>query len=242
MSWWEAHRLLRRGSRGPEVEALQRALRQDVAAPTRPMAHGIFDEPTEDAVKAFQRRNALIEDGTVGPITHSLLVTGYYEYAISKPPSIQQPASTCWAAALQSVLHSSWRNNRPSWTINDLVSRYHRFLQQPQQDITVPGWLQIANDLRLRGQQIRGQDLRLEQVVWMLRENRMHLVMVHDMTGAVRHTVVIYGVQIRAGAPNLLVMDPLSGTYTTIGADTLRGHAQQLFISVPGEVRPLPPR
>lgn len=238
--WWGAHRLLERGSRGRDVEALQRTLSVEVTALRRPPT-GIFDEETENAVRTFQRKNFLIDDGKVGPITDSILFTGHYEYAISKPQRIQEEVWTCWAAALQSVLGSTWSRNRPRLTVSDLIDKYRRFLE-PMNNITIPGWYQIGHDLRLRGQQLKAQDLRIERIVWLLRENQTHLVMVHDMTGAIRHTVVIYGVRIQAGSPNLLVMDPNYGDYRTIGADIIRLNAHQLFISMPGEVKILPPR
>ena len=240
--WWARHNLLKPGSRGPEVEALQRALLNE-NIPKGLRVTSVVDQQTADSVKAFQRQNFLIDDGTVGPITHSILFTTNYKFAISHPPIVRQPLETCWAAALESVLHSSWaRGGRPRLKVAELVQRYRAQLGG-MNDISVPGWTQIvAHDLRLRGQQLRAADLRLEQVVWLLRRNQMHLVMVHDMTGSVRHTVVIYGVEIRRGAPRLLVMDPMYGMHSTVEPDNLRQHAHQLFISMPGEVQVLPHR
>lgn len=56
---------LSRGSRGPEVERLQKKLGLSV--------DGKFGKDTEDAVKAFQTKNSLTADGKVGKSTLKLL-------------------------------------------------------------------------------------------------------------------------------------------------------------------------
>lgn len=58
-------KLLKRGSRGNEVKAVQRALKID--------DDGIFGVITEFAVKAFQRDNNLVIDGIVGEQTWNAL-------------------------------------------------------------------------------------------------------------------------------------------------------------------------
>jgi hypothetical protein len=58
--------LLKRGSKGEAVRALQRAL---VAAGFALEIDGDFGRKTEDAVKEFQRRKGLAVDGVVGPNT-----------------------------------------------------------------------------------------------------------------------------------------------------------------------------
>jgi peptidoglycan hydrolase-like protein with peptidoglycan-binding domain len=61
-------RLLKRGSRGAGVKAVQRAL----GTP----ADGIFGKQTLAAVRAFQERNGLLVDGIVGPQTRAALFGG----------------------------------------------------------------------------------------------------------------------------------------------------------------------
>lgn len=66
----QATALLRRGSRGEAVRALQTAL---TAAGHPLAADGIFGPATERAVKAFQARNRLAVDGIPGPATMAAL-------------------------------------------------------------------------------------------------------------------------------------------------------------------------
>ncbi|HBP22875.1 MAG TPA: hypothetical protein DEA08_34485 [Planctomycetes bacterium] len=65
--------LLRRGSRGPTVAALQQALTQE-GYPLS--ADGIFGIRTEAAVRAFQGSRGLSVDGVVGPATAGALGSG----------------------------------------------------------------------------------------------------------------------------------------------------------------------
>jgi hypothetical protein len=62
--------LLKRGSRGEPVKALQQAL---VGAGFDLDVDGDFGKKTEDAVKEFQRRNGLTADGIVGSKTLTML-------------------------------------------------------------------------------------------------------------------------------------------------------------------------
>lgn len=56
---------LKRGSKGKDVERIQRALKIPV--------DGIFGKQTEAAVKAYQKRKGLTADGIVGPKTWNML-------------------------------------------------------------------------------------------------------------------------------------------------------------------------
>src|SRR5688572_134526 len=69
MSGQEFHNMpvLTKGSRGPEVTALQNALLARGFAPGG--ADGKFGEATHDAVVAFQQSAGLPADGAVGPVT-----------------------------------------------------------------------------------------------------------------------------------------------------------------------------
>jgi hypothetical protein len=85
--------ILRRGSTGSEVRALQHALN------ARPYVHltedGIFGPLTEMAVCNFQRRVYLREDGIVGPQTEALLWTrAVFADAILRVPLGNTPPGT----------------------------------------------------------------------------------------------------------------------------------------------------
>lgn len=62
--------LLRRGSRGPDVERLQRGLAQAGFGVPR---DGIFGANTEAAVRRYQQARGLVADGVVGPATWTAL-------------------------------------------------------------------------------------------------------------------------------------------------------------------------
>ena len=63
--------MLRRGSSGDAVEALQKKLLAKGVNPGS--ADGIFGPKTEDAVRRFQEREGLQVDGIVGPKTFGAL-------------------------------------------------------------------------------------------------------------------------------------------------------------------------
>jgi hypothetical protein len=244
-SWWAHHDLLRRGSQGPAVSDLQRALNKEPSPQTLPLSRH-FDEKTEQAVRAFQRRHLLIDDGQVGPITHAILFGSNYKFSLPLPPGVTQPQMTCWAASLQSALHSygAWQS-RPQYTVAELKSQYSRYLH-PGGDITQAGWDQIVRDFRLgvSPRNFTGQDLRIERIVWLLRENRMPMLLVHDLLHpTIKHTVVVYGVQIKHGAPELLTMNPMKSYFwDPLASDVLQSGARELIIALPIEAKPLPKR
>ncbi|MDX1979355.1 MAG: peptidoglycan-binding domain-containing protein [Bryobacteraceae bacterium] len=219
--------MLERGSRGPDVERLQRELNR--ALGRRIPVTGTFGEQTEQSVREFQRLNDLVEDGRIGPLTHTALFSSNYEFAISRPPVVQQERFTCWAAALESTLRSTWGPGRQQWTVAQLLSRYKRFVQ-PQGDITAQGFNQAAVDLRTFGLAVSANQFRVEPILAELGRNKSHVILVHDLTGSVAHAVVIYGVRIEQGLPVLLIMDPLAGGYGTQDVSVLRGFASTLMV------------
>src|SRR6185437_6711495 len=101
--WWDIHRQLQKGSGGADVAALQRKLAEDSGDEL--LATGVFDKATEQAVKDFQRRNELAQDGIVGPITFSILFEGNYRFQLPHPKLMHDIEWTCWAAT-ESVLQT----------------------------------------------------------------------------------------------------------------------------------------
>ncbi len=74
--------LLKSGSRGTEVEALQRRLLELGYLSDEKEADGVFGSGTREAVKAFQKRNSLSVDGIAGKQTQNRL---YSADAIAAP-------------------------------------------------------------------------------------------------------------------------------------------------------------
>lgn len=84
--------LLRVGSRGPAVAALQARLKElHYAVDTG----GIYTAVTRDAVMAFQKVNGLARDGIAGPITHAALEDPKKpQLGVGKPDRIDVDLST----------------------------------------------------------------------------------------------------------------------------------------------------
>lgn len=61
--------ILRSGMNGSDVERLQRDLSERGYKLGPSGVNGVFDEHTENAVKAFQKDNNITVDGVVGPET-----------------------------------------------------------------------------------------------------------------------------------------------------------------------------
>ncbi len=101
--------LLRTGSRGPDVVALQNALNRALVPSPGLTADGVFGARTDAAVRAFQTQRRIAADGVVGPITQCVLRGGP-----RNPPTVhgvrripQPTPSTCWAAATAMLKNST---------------------------------------------------------------------------------------------------------------------------------------
>jgi peptidoglycan hydrolase-like protein with peptidoglycan-binding domain len=105
---------LRRGSSGPAVAALQRALvtlGQDIAV------DGAFGPNTERAVRAFQRSAGITADGIVGPQTKSAIVAalarrGQAPGPVPVPPT-PQPTGTALCDAIARVAEAEFQRWHP---------------------------------------------------------------------------------------------------------------------------------
>ena len=226
IGWWETHRQLQRGDRGPDVAQLQRMLIEN-SGDGFPVT-GLFDAATEKSMKEFQGRNDLVQDGIAGPVTLSILFGGNYHFEIMRPKLMRQEQWTCWAASMESALQSNW-GPRPRLTVADMLSNYSVFLA-PKKDITIAGFNKLVSDVSAFQTVVNGRQFPLEHVLRELGRNRSPVVLVHDLTGAVAHTVVIFGVQIVKGQAFLIVMDPLDGAYEDLGVPVLRQFTSQLRI------------
>ena len=216
--WWDRHRLLKLGSRGKDVERLKVAL--NGWRSEKLIINEIFDHVTELGIKDFQKNNMLIDDGIAGPITQSIIFESNYSFSIQRPSLVLQTQFLCWAAALEAVLFSTWRGNSKIQTVDQLRKKYKEHLT-PRGDITMIGIDHVFRDLRVRGAQVKGSDLRIERILKFInRKQKQVLIIDHLLGGSVAHTRVIYGVSVKAGIPELIIMDPLRG-YTTLSFDVL---------------------
>jgi hypothetical protein len=227
--WWDHHRLLRPGARGQDVRKLQQALNGWLSEQREPT--DVFDQNTEQRVKEFQRLADLVEDGKVGPITHSVLFESPFEFAIDRPPVVLQSQNTCWAACLESVLRSSWRG-REKLTVAQLRQKYRRFIDG-KGAISGRGYHQVLKDLRASSRQFLSSELRVEKVLAFVRDRKFQVLLGENIAGAsLGHVQVIYGVKVTEGQPELLVMDPLKG-WTTLNFSLVLGATNVRMLSAP---------
>jgi hypothetical protein len=75
-------RTMKRGVRGKDVLALQRALRKAKLS-FDPKRTGRFDRATGRAVREFQQKKGLAVDGEYGPLTHAKLMPRYDAYGLA---------------------------------------------------------------------------------------------------------------------------------------------------------------
>lgn len=221
--WWDQNRLLKIGSRGKDVEQLKVGLNKRRTDKFHLIVNEIFDHDTELSVKTFQKGALLIDDGIAGPITQSMIFDANYSFSIQRPPLIIQTRYLCWAAALESVLSSTWRGNRKIQNAEQLKfsKKYEEYLL-PRGDISIEGLDQVFQDFRVRGFNVKGRDLHIERILKFINRERKHILIIdHILDPLVAHTRVIYGVSIKEGVAELMVMDPLEGYKTLIFDDFL---------------------
>ncbi len=228
--WWNRHRLLKLGSRGKDVEHLKVAL--NGWRSEKLIINEIFDLATVSGIKEFQKNNMLINDGIAGPITQSMIFESNYSFSIQRPGLVLQTQSLCWAAALEAVLHSTWRGNRKTQTVDQLRKKYEEHLKS-RGDITIQGIDKVFRDLRVRGVKVKGSDLRIERIQKFInRKQKQILIIDHLLGGSVAHTRVIYGVSVKAGLPELIIMDPLRG-YITLSFDLFQASRTPIMLAIP---------
>lgn len=176
----------------------------------------------------------LTDDGKVGPITYSVLTGGSYRVELPRPPWVRQGSlHLCWAASLESVLQGAWAR-RPRLTVADFQSRYASHLSPAGAISPAAMRSPVGRDLRFREVHV-GRKVRAENVLKLLRD-RIPTLIVDNSTGAVMHTRVIYGIRIRRGSIDFLLMDPTRG-YTEIPIGNIQALTTIGFFS-PNEVKP----
>lgn len=93
-SWWFTQPMMR----GDDVFRAQRLLNDRVGASLKP--DGLFGAATRDALKAFQRRRGLAEDGVLGPATWAAL-NGEVRVASALATGVQAVLDAATLAALR---------------------------------------------------------------------------------------------------------------------------------------------
>jgi len=101
--------ILKSGSRGPQVVALQKALNAKLGPSPNLVPDGIFGGNTDRAVKAFQAANWLVVDGHAGVCTQNALYgREAYTPVLHTIAFIPQPTNTtCWAASTAMMTNST---------------------------------------------------------------------------------------------------------------------------------------
>jgi len=101
--------ILKSGSRGDDVKALQSLLNSTLSPSPRLTLDGYFGPQTRASVLRCQQANWLVEDGEVGPCTWNVLNgTEDYSPILHSVPFIPQRTNTsCWAASTAMVTRTS---------------------------------------------------------------------------------------------------------------------------------------
>ena len=106
--------MLRLGSRGPDVETLQKALNLDESFLARLAEDGLFGPKTHARVQEFQGVHHLSKDGIVGPMTYAELkplidMIASLVNLIVPPESVKKARSRIGAIAAQCHHQYGWR-------------------------------------------------------------------------------------------------------------------------------------
>jgi peptidoglycan hydrolase-like protein with peptidoglycan-binding domain len=67
---------LKKGSAGPDVRNVQQMLNRLIPVAPQLTVDGIFGPKTEARAIEFQKKNRLVADGIVGPLTTKSMITG----------------------------------------------------------------------------------------------------------------------------------------------------------------------
>jgi hypothetical protein len=101
--------LLKNGSRGPEVSALQTKLNAKLVPSPNLKPDGVFGPKTDAAVRRYQSDNWLVVDGQAGPYTQNALFDREaYRPILHAIPFMAQPTqTTCWATSTAMINRST---------------------------------------------------------------------------------------------------------------------------------------
>ena len=99
-------RLLKEGSVGADVKVLQELLMQLGYSLSEYGADGSYGAETETAVKSFQKKNNLVQDGKYGNLTHAALMEAVGDNdgeAVEKQTDTEQPTEQSTAQTAQTA-------------------------------------------------------------------------------------------------------------------------------------------
>ena len=199
-----------RGFKGPTVVRIQKDLNKLAGAKLEP--DGDFGSATEEAVKSFQRDQALMDDGIVGEFTDTALQLGTLAKSLPRVPKhVRQKPMQCWAAATESWL--SVQPHRRKYTMDQIV----KSMQEE-------GAARLSDGALLASEQWRWEDIvGLRPIVEsrtsfyaekaLLRLQFAGIPLMIGLGGAVGHVMVMYGVMVSGMDVQLLVMDPMSSSH-----------------------------
>jgi len=105
------HRILRLGSAGRDVRALQLALQAAGVRPEPPTPKPTtFDEPTDDEVRAFQKQHHLLDDGEVGKDTYGALASFYDARGVKLLNSVKDASPDTIRRKIAKAAHAGYVN------------------------------------------------------------------------------------------------------------------------------------
>ena len=87
-------RLLKKGMSGSDVKTLQELLNQLAVVTPALEVDGAFGSKTEAAVKTFQKKIGIKQDGLYGDQTHSALMGAVADHDAAQPTTTDQPTTT----------------------------------------------------------------------------------------------------------------------------------------------------
>jgi hypothetical protein len=124
-------RILRLGSKGRDVRALQRALRdagvRQTPATPKPTT---FDDDTDGEVRTFQRAHELLDDGEVGPDTYGALEPHYDEVGIKLLNAVREAGPDTLRRKIAAAAHCGYVNRDEVHYTQEAGTRMDGILQQ----------------------------------------------------------------------------------------------------------------
>jgi peptidoglycan hydrolase-like protein with peptidoglycan-binding domain len=124
-------RILRLGSVGRDVRALQRALQEAGIRSSPPTAKpSTFDEATDDEVRTFQKRNQLVVDGEVGKDTYGALASFYDANGVKLLKSVKDASPDTLRRKIAKAAHTGFVNRAEIHYTQEPGTRMDGILQE----------------------------------------------------------------------------------------------------------------